>query len=127
LSRPVEGRLLSFASLAVEFLQLPGLGAVELVKLHELWGDQFPKLREQPALPPSLPVGTSQGFPFQFTVGAPAMRLRDKAHALIVHDGDLKRRQRDKRTSALAKTAQIVHRGEGGTESIRLAEPAPGQ
>ena len=76
LSRPVDGRLPSFASppvvevaVVVEFLQLPGLGAVELVKLHELWRDRFPKLREQSALPPSPPVGASASFQFQFTLG----------------------------------------------------------
>ena len=82
LSSSADSGLPSFASppvvevaVAVEFLQLPSLGAVELVRLHELWRDQFPKLREQPALPPSPPVGAAQGFQFQFTVGAPAMRL----------------------------------------------------
>lgn len=82
LSSPAESGLPSFTSppvvevaVAVEFLQLPGLGAVELIRLHDLWRDQFPKLREQPALPPSPPVSAAQGFQFQFTVGAPAMRL----------------------------------------------------
>lgn len=45
------------------------------------------------------------------------LKPRDKAHALIVHTDDVPRKQRDKRTSALAKTTQIVHWGEGGTKS----------
>ena len=40
------------------------------------------------------------------------LRPRDKAHALIVHSDDVGSKQRGKRTSALAKTAQIVHWGD---------------
>lgn len=45
------------------------------------------------------------------------LKPRDKAHALIVHGDDVGSKQRGKRTSALAKTAQIVDWGEGGSGS----------
>jgi uncharacterized protein (TIGR04255 family) len=61
-------------AVGVEFLQLPGLGPVKLVGLYELWGDRFPKIREQPALPPAPPVRAPRGFQFQVTLGL-AMRL----------------------------------------------------
>ena len=32
-------------AVGVEFLQLPGLGAVELVGLHDIWRRDFPKIR----------------------------------------------------------------------------------
>lgn len=79
-----RGDLPSFGSppavevvVGVEFLPLPGLGPVKLVGLHELWADKFPKLLEQPALPPTAPPTSGpQGFiQFQFSLGAPALRL----------------------------------------------------
>lgn len=62
-------------AVGVEFLQLPGLGAIQLVALHDLWREEFPELREQVALPPSSPMDGPQGFQFQFMDGPPALRL----------------------------------------------------
>jgi uncharacterized protein (TIGR04255 family) len=76
------GSLPSFASppvvevaVGVEFLQLPGLGAVQLVALHEMWRDEFPQVREQPALPPTTSPDGPPGFQFQVMSGPPALRL----------------------------------------------------
>jgi hypothetical protein len=55
------------------------------------------------------------------------LKPRDSAHALIVHGDDVGRKQRNRLTSALAATAQIVHWGEGSSESAPRAEPGPGQ
>lgn len=44
------------------------------------------------------------------------LQPRDQAHALIVHEDDVGSKQRKKRTSALARTALIVHWGEGHSE-----------
>lgn len=79
-----RGGLPSFSSppavevvVGVEFLPLPGLGPIKLVGLHGLWADRFPKLLEQPALPPTAPPASgAQGFfQFQISLGAPALRL----------------------------------------------------
>lgn len=83
LSGSVGGGLPSYASppvvevaVGVEFLQLPGLGPIKLVGLYELWSDRFPKIREQPALPPTAPVSTPRGFQFRVArIGVPALRL----------------------------------------------------
>lgn len=61
-------------AVGIEFLQLPGLGAVRLVGLHELWRDEFPKIQEQPALPPSAAMGMQGGF-FQISGGLPPLRV----------------------------------------------------
>jgi len=60
-------------AVGIEFLQLPGLGPVQLVMLHDLWRDSFPKIQEQPALPPASFVGPS-GFQFQLS-SMPAIRV----------------------------------------------------
>jgi uncharacterized protein (TIGR04255 family) len=66
-------------AVGIEFLQLPGLGAVRLVGLHELWKDSFPKIQEQPALPPTAPMNMRAGFQvqvgFQIANGLPPLRV----------------------------------------------------
>jgi uncharacterized protein (TIGR04255 family) len=61
-------------ALGVEFLQLPGLGAVELVGLHDLWRSDFPKIQEQPALPPTSFAGQT-GFQFKVVSTVPPIRI----------------------------------------------------
>lgn len=60
-------------AVGIEFLQLPGLGTIQLVGLHDLWRDRFPKIQEQPALPPAAFSG-SIGFQFQVS-NLPAIRV----------------------------------------------------
>lgn len=67
-------------AVGIEFLQLPGLGAVRLVGLHELWKGTFPKIQEQPALPPTASVKNMQaGFQvqlgFQISNSLPPLRV----------------------------------------------------
>lgn len=65
-------------AVSIEFLQLPGLGAVRLVRLHDIWRDAFPKVREQPALPPTAAMvmpGGMQTFQFQIGNGLPPLRV----------------------------------------------------
>lgn len=75
------GPLPSFAAppvvevaVGIEFLQLPGLGPVQLVRLHDLWRDAFPKIQEQPALPPASFSTGPIGFQFQVS-HLPAIRI----------------------------------------------------
>lgn len=49
-------------------------------------------------------------------IAADDLKPRDEAHALIVHDTEVGSKQRKKRTSSLAVTAQIVHWGSGGND-----------
>jgi len=62
-------------AVGIEFLQLPGLGAVRLVRLHDLWKDTFPKIQEQPALPPTAAMGMQGGFFFQVGNALPPLRV----------------------------------------------------
>jgi uncharacterized protein (TIGR04255 family) len=63
------------AAVGVEFLQLPGLRAVQMVQLHDLWGKKFPKVQEQPALPPTAPMDGQGGFQFQIGNVLPPLRV----------------------------------------------------
>ena len=62
-------------AVGVEFLQLPGLSAVRMVQLHDLWGKDFRGLQEQPALPPTAPIDGQGGFQFQIGNVLPPLRL----------------------------------------------------
>ena len=61
-------------AVGVHFLQLPGLNTVALVRLADIWRERYPKIQEQPALPPAAPGG-SQLFMFQVGNSPPPQRF----------------------------------------------------
>lgn len=60
-------------AVGVHFLQLPGLNTVALVRLADTWRDRYPKIQEQPALPPAAPAG--QMLMFQVQSSPPPQRF----------------------------------------------------
>jgi uncharacterized protein (TIGR04255 family) len=60
-------------AVGVHFLQLPGLNTVALVRLADRWHERYPKVQEQPALPPAAPGG--QVFTFQVQNSPPPQRF----------------------------------------------------
>jgi uncharacterized protein (TIGR04255 family) len=72
-------------AVGVHFLQLPGLNTVALVRLADIWRERFPKIQEQPALPPAAPGG-NQLFMFQVGNSPPPQRfwLLSETESLLV-------------------------------------------
>jgi uncharacterized protein (TIGR04255 family) len=64
-------------ALGVEFVPMPQLGVVRLVKLHQMWSATYPKVLEQPALPPSpAPQGSLlEGMGLTIGTGVGPVRL----------------------------------------------------
>ncbi|HMV01332.1 MAG TPA: TIGR04255 family protein [Rhodocyclaceae bacterium] len=63
-------------AVGIHFLQLPGLNAVELVRLVDfLWKDAYPTTLEQPILPPTAPMSAGPIFAFGVQTGTPPIRL----------------------------------------------------
>lgn len=62
--------------IGVEFVPLPELTTVRLVQTHALWAEKYPKLVEQPPLPPtSQPDGVLAGIGLRFGAGVGPIRL----------------------------------------------------
>jgi uncharacterized protein (TIGR04255 family) len=60
-------------AVGVHFLQLPDLNTVALVRLADTWRERYPKIQEQPALPPAAPGG--QVFMLQVQNSPPPHRF----------------------------------------------------
>lgn len=56
-------------AVGIEFVPVPELGVVELVRLHRLWEDKYPKIVTQPALPPSVAPGGVMMTGFGLRIG----------------------------------------------------------
>src|SRR5665647_832025 len=62
------------AVLGVEFETVPGLGAVQLVRLAARY-DRYPRIQEQAGMPPSVGPGGEALAEFALMTGAPPLRL----------------------------------------------------
>lgn len=73
--------------MGIEFVPLQALGVVQLVQQHSLWSDAYPKVVEQPALPPSVaPQGTvltSVGLTFGSMPEVRLWMLTEDEHMLL--------------------------------------------
>jgi uncharacterized protein (TIGR04255 family) len=61
-------------AVGVHFLQLPGLNTVAMVRLADTWASRFPKIEEQPILPP-VAIAGAQIISFQIQTSSPQIRL----------------------------------------------------
>jgi uncharacterized protein (TIGR04255 family) len=62
-------------AVAAYFLPLPGLDVIELVGLHRLWETRFPKIQQQPALPPATGPVSKPIISFQLSTGLAPVRI----------------------------------------------------
>ena len=62
-------------AVGVHFLPVPGLNVVELVTMHGIWDEQFPKIQQQPVLPPVSGPGSDPILSFQFSPMAQPVRI----------------------------------------------------
>jgi uncharacterized protein (TIGR04255 family) len=62
-------------AVGIHFLQMPGLNTVALIRLADMWRERYPKVQDQPALPPATPVGGGAVFTFQLQNSPPAQRF----------------------------------------------------
>ncbi len=64
-------------ALGVQFASVAGLRGLELYPLWSRWRDQYPKVEEQPSLPPSTEVDQSSGIPtVQLSLSTATPRVR---------------------------------------------------